>query len=69
MNQVVEHRMLKRYPSPAAVLARSDAELAADLRVGLGLPSSQPAGGPITGWISQEITRRRLRRENSPAAW
>jgi hypothetical protein len=69
MSQAIEQTMLKHYPSPAAVVTRTDAELAADLQTGLRLPSSRPAGGPITGWISQEITRRRLCREGSPAAW
>jgi hypothetical protein len=69
MSQVIEQRMLRRYPTSGAVSQCSDAELTADLKVGLGLPSYRPAGGAITGWISQEITRRRLHGEGSPAAW
>ncbi len=54
-----EQLLIRRYPDEHAVFTRTDAELAADLQIGLGLPNYKPAGGAITGWISREITRRR----------
>lgn len=63
-----------RYPNREAVRAVSDDDLRRDFIAALTYPQSEYAG-VVTGWLSQEITRRGIvpselhRFEESSPAW